>query len=105
MDYERFLVERITQLRDQKMTSSYIMSYDIDRGKNYMKNIESGQNYPSWPMFFCICEYLGVTPAEFFDTEDSAPGETKDYMTVFKHLTGENRKMVLDLAKKLLDGQ
>ena len=77
MDYEKYIAERIQQLRAQKGVSSYIMSYEIERGKNYMKNIESGLSNPSWPMFFCICEYLEVTPKEFFDTEDSSASRNR----------------------------
>ena len=105
MDYEKLIAERIQQLRAQKGVSSYIMSYEIGRGKNYMKNIESSQSNPSWPMFFAICEYLEVTPSEFFDTENTSPGDTRDFVAVFKDLSEENRKMVLNLAQKLQRGQ
>jgi len=105
VDYVKYIAERIQQLRAQKGVSSYIMSYEIERGKNYMKNIESGLSNPSWPMFFCICEYLEVTPKEFFDTEDASPRETRDFITVFGDLSEENRQIVLNLAKKLKEGQ
>lgn len=105
MDYENFIMERIQRLRDQKGVSSYLMSYEIGRGKNYMKNIESGQSKPSWPMFFCICEYLEVTPSEFFDAADTSPKETRDFITIFKNLSEENRQMVLSLTQKLQAGQ
>lgn len=105
MDYEHFVAERIQQLRARKGVSSYIMSYEMGRGKNYMKNIESGQSNPSWPMFFCICEYLDITPKEFFNIDDPAPNQTRDFMTIFQDLSEENRQIVLSLIEKLKAGQ
>lgn len=105
MDYDKFMIDRIQQLRSQKGVSSYIMSYEMGRGKNYMKSIEGKKSKPSWPMFFAICEYLEVTPSEFFDTENPSPKDTHDFITVFQGLSEENRQMVLNLAQKLQKGQ
>ena len=105
MDYERYMAERIKQLRAKKGVSSYVMSYEMEHGKNYIKNIEVGQSKPSWPMFFAICEYLEVTPSEFFDPVNTSPRDTRDFIMVFHDLSEENRQMVLSLAQKLQNGQ
>jgi hypothetical protein len=34
-----------------------------------INNIENGINLPSMQAFFYICEYLEITPKEFFDTD------------------------------------
>ena len=35
----------------------------------YKNNIESGKALPSMSAFFFICDYLNITPKDFFDTE------------------------------------
>jgi transcriptional regulator with XRE-family HTH domain len=45
------------------------MSHDLGMSENYIFNIESDYAYPTMTIFFAICEYLDVTPKEFFDWE------------------------------------
>ena len=67
MDYEAFIAERIAQLRVQKGVSALDMSLRVGQSKNYINNIENRRALPSMIVFFYICEYLGVTPQEFFE--------------------------------------
>ena len=64
--YESFVRTRITELRRKKGVAEYRMSLELGRSKNYIQGITSGRSMPSMSEFFCICEYLGVTPQEFF---------------------------------------
>lgn len=57
---------RLTQLRQAKNISAREMSLSIGQGRGYINNIENGHNLPSMAMFFEICEYLEISPAEFF---------------------------------------
>lgn len=45
------------------------MSLSLGQSAGYINNIENGVNLPSMSMFFYICDYLGVTPEEFFAAE------------------------------------
>ena len=67
MDYEAFIAERIAQLRVKKGVSALDMSLRVGQSKNYINNIENRRALPSMIVFFYICEYLGVTPQEFFE--------------------------------------
>ena len=71
--YEQFIRERITFLRIKKGVYEYKMSYDLGHSKSYMQSISSGRALPSLSEFLYICEYLGVTPKEFFDTDIKEP--------------------------------
>ena len=51
------------------------MSLSIGQGPGYINNIENGHNLPSMSVFFYICDYLGITPSEFFDLDNKDPGE------------------------------
>lgn len=77
MDYEAFLRERLIQLRLQKGTSARDMSLSIGQSPGYINKIESGRNLPSMTGFLYICEYLGVTPQEFFDRNNRTPGRLR----------------------------
>lgn len=62
----RFISDRISILRTKKNVSEYRMSTDLGHSKSYIQSISSGKSMPSMGEFLYICEYLGVTPREFF---------------------------------------
>ena len=59
---------RLAALRINKGVSARDMSLSIGQSAGYINNIENGINLPSMQAFFYICEYLEITPKEFFDT-------------------------------------
>ena len=65
--YEDFIPERLAKLRTQKGVSARDMSLSLGQANNYINNIENKKTLPAMQSFFYICEYLGVTPQEFFD--------------------------------------
>ena len=67
--YEDFVPERLAKLRTQKGVSARDMSLSLGQANNYINNIENKKSLPAMQSFFYICEYLGVTPQEFFDEE------------------------------------
>ena len=71
--FEDFVRDRITQLRLKKGVSEYQMSYDLGHSRGYIYNISSGKSLPPMKGFFAICDYFGITPAEFFDDEKKHP--------------------------------
>lgn len=62
---EDFVRERITALRLKKGVSEYQMSYDLGHSRGYIYNISSGKALPPLKEFFAICDYFGLTPAQF----------------------------------------
>lgn len=62
-----FIRRRITELRISRGVSEYKMSLDLGHSRSYMQSIASGRMMPSMSEFLYICEYLDVTPREFFD--------------------------------------
>lgn len=68
---EQFICDRISKLREQKQVSERKMSLDLGHSTSYIRSITSGRSLPSMSEFLYICEYLGVTPMEFFN-EDKA---------------------------------
>lgn len=71
--YEEEFAHRLAALRTKKGVSAREMSLSIGQNAGYINNIESGKALPSMSAFFFICEFLDITPKEFFDTDSSRP--------------------------------
>lgn len=101
MQYDEFLPERLTQLRMQKNVSARDMSLTLGQANNYINSIENRKALPSMQSFFYICEYLGVTPQEFFDTENPAPTRLRELIAEAKKLDETALSHLLALIKEL----
>ena len=64
--HESFIGNRIAELVKVKKISTIKMSEDLAQSKDYIDNITEHKQLPSMQSFLAICDYLGVTPAEFF---------------------------------------
>ena len=73
--FETLFYDRLTKLRTEKGVSARDMSLSIGQSAGYINSLENRNGFPSMQVFFYICEYLGVTPAEFFDDGSSHPAE------------------------------
>lgn len=100
--YEDFVRNRITQLRIQKGVSEYQMGYDLGHSRGYVYNISSGKSLPPMSEFFAICEYFGITPAEFFDDKNSNPALVQKALNGLKKLDDSDLLLVLDLINRML---
>ena len=66
----------LTQIADLRMikgTSARSMSLSLGQNFTYINSIENKKNLPSMEMFFHICDYLDVSPQEFFDENNKDP--------------------------------
>ena len=99
--YEDFLPERLAKLRTQKGVSARDMSLTLGQANNYINNIENKKALPSMQAFFYICEFLGVTPQEFFDEGNSHPEALREFIGEAMKLDAESIGFLLGLMKKL----
>lgn len=100
MEKEDF-IKRLVELRMNKGVSARDMSLSIGQSQSYINNIENGINYPSMSIFFNICEYLEVSPKEFFDTESTDPIKEHELLKAAKGLNREQLDNLISLAKGL----
>lgn len=75
MDFENYFANRLSQLRGQRGVSARDMSLSMGQSPGYINKIESKQSLPSMTGFFYICEYLNISPKEFFDDHVEDPFE------------------------------
>lgn len=99
--YEDFLRNRISTLRMQKGVSARDMSLSIGQNGNFINSIESGKSLPSIPSFFYICEYFEISPKQFFDEEEAAPGLLNDLIRELKKLDETQLESLMPLVKSL----
>ena len=100
MDKNDF-AKRLADLRTAKGVSARDMSLSLGQSAGYINNIENGVNLPSMAVFFYICEYLGITPKEFFDTDNANPEKAAELYEVAKHLKSEQLEVSVKSASSL----
>ena len=93
--------KRLAELRLRADVSARDMSLSIGQSAGYINNIENGVNYPSMSLFFYICDYLGVTPKEFFDIDMPDPGKAKELIDAANKLDSEHLDHLIAIAKGL----
>lgn len=94
-------IARLVNLRMAKGVSARDMSLSIGQSAGYINNIENGVNYPSMTAFFYICDYLGITPKEFFDTDVSNPTKAHALLSAAQGLSDEQLDNLIAIAKGL----
>lgn len=99
MEKEEF-IRRLIELRMQKGVSARDMSLSLGQSPSYINNIENGISYPSMTVFFYICEYLGVTPKEFFDTGATCPTKLQEINNLASGLNSEQLDALVTIIKQ-----
>ncbi len=100
---EKFVRDRITQLRLRKGVSEYKMSYDLGHSRGYVHNISSGKATPPLKEFFSICEYFDLTPQQFFDEGTQNPELIQKAVSGMKQLNEKDLLMLLGIINRLLE--
>ena len=96
-----FFAERLASLRTKKGVSARDMSLTIGQSPNYVNKIEGKKAYPSMEMFFVICEYLGISPKDFFDVGAENPVQINELLEEVKVLDDKAVAHILGLVRSL----
>jgi transcriptional regulator with XRE-family HTH domain len=99
--YENLFYERLVKLRGAKGVSAREMSLAIGQSPGYINGLENKNGFPSMQVFFYICEYLGVTPAEFFDSSNGHPAQYCELISDIDALSEKSRQNILEIIKEL----
>lgn len=100
---EKDFALRLATLRIKKGVSARDMSLSIGQNPGYINNIESGKSSPSLAGIFYICEYLGITPSEFFDIDVENPEKLKGIIEDLKKLNDKQLDTIATLVKDLIN--
>ena len=99
--FEDYIYKRISELRLQKGVSAREMSLDIGQSEGYINSIENRRALPSMSMFLFICDYLGVTPAEFFEPENRDPAAMRELLTEARRLSPEELRLMTAVMRAM----
>lgn len=81
---------RLSKLRIQKGVSARDMSLSLGQNPGYINGLENCKSLPSMSTFFLICEYLEITPEEFFATKQNNPHKLNKLMDYLIKLDDDN---------------
>lgn len=104
MDEKDFAM-RLATLRTRKNVSAREMSLSIGQNQGYINHIESGQGTPSLSGVFYICEYLGITPSQFFDFDIKNPEKLNKINEYLKKLNDEQLDALEMFLKSMTSGE
>ncbi len=96
---EKFVRDRITELKMRADISEYQLSLELGHSKSYIQSISSGKSSPSLSAFFEICNYFNISPLEFFDGDMKNPDQIHRIVGKLNLLTEED----LDFFEQVLD--
>ena len=77
------------------------MGYDLGHSRSYMYNISSGKSLPPLPEFLEICNYLGVTPSQFFDDTAENPALLQTAIEELKKLSDDDMMLIIGNIRRL----
>lgn len=103
MTYEEFFRDRLRFLRNEKNISAREMSLALGQNESYINKIETGKCSTSISSFFNICEYLKITPADFFNENVHNLQKTDGILSYLKSLSSKQvnyiSELLCDLSK------
>lgn len=97
----KFIRDRITQLRIQKGVSEYKMSYDLGHSRSYIYNISSGKSLPPMAEFLEICDYLEITPSQFFNDTTDNPALLQSAIEELRKLDDDDLMLIISNTRRL----
>ena len=102
---ETFIRERITELRIKKGVSEYKMSTELGHSKSYIQSITSGRALPSLSEFLYMCDYLSVTPKDFFDQDITEPLLLRQLINLSQNMSDKDLLALINIADRLNEKQ
>jgi transcriptional regulator with XRE-family HTH domain len=102
VDYEQLFIKRLTELRQKRNLSARDMSLTVGQNVNYINHIENGKMMPSMQSFFYLCEYLNISPKDFFDFESSQPEKLNALIANLKKLDDASLDNIASIVEKML---
>ena len=93
---------RLSNLREQAGISAREMSLSLGQNQSYINNIECGRGNPSLIGFFNICDYLKITPSEFFETDSCNPVQLNELIAKLKKLDAKQLETLTAFVEQMI---
>lgn len=99
---EQFIRDRISRLREEKGISERKMSLDLGHSTSYIRSITSGRSLPSIGEFLYICEYLEISPMEFFNEGDKTTIVQQKAIDAIRKISDEDVELILGFIERVI---
>lgn len=99
--FEEQFCKRLTELRQQKGVSARDMSLSLGQSEAYVNRVENRRMLPSMTVFFYICDYFGITPAEFFADDSDADPDILKAVRKMNQMDPDKREHLLAIIDDL----
>ena len=98
---EDFFRDRLRHIRSEKKISAREMSLALGQNESYINKIETGKTSTTISSFLNICNYLSVTPSDFFNDDSYSNIEINEVAYYFQKLTPRQSCYMLEFLKDL----
>ena len=98
---EQYIKQRIAKLRTEKGISAREMSLQLGQSTGYINSIENGKSLPSIGMLLSICEFLEISPSDFFNEDFRNTAKVDDVAKSLKKLDKGSFEIIMALVERL----
>lgn len=98
-EMQSLFADRLRYLRNSKKISAREMSLELGQNVNYINLIENRKRSPSLAVFFEICDYFQMSPADFFNEKSDVPAN--EILDAFSNLSAKQTRLVIDFLKTI----
>ena len=100
---ENFFKDRLRFLRNEKGISAREMSIALGQNEAYINKLETGKCSTSLPSFLKICEYLSISPSDFFQEDvHNTIFANEELLRLLRKLTPRQAAYMLELVKDIV---
>lgn len=99
--YRQEFRQRLSELRIHQGISARDMSLSLGLSEGYINKVENGKMLPTMSTFFEICDYLDITPQEFFDYQEASPLEIHIAVEEMNKMNPEQRDRLIRIMKDI----
>ncbi len=100
---DSFFADRLRLLRNERNISAREMSLSLGQNESYINKIETGQRSVPMSAFFKICEFLNITPSDFFNEKIKNTNYNSDaFISLYKQLPQDHANHIYSVMQDLL---
>ena len=100
---ENFFADRLRFLRNERNISAREMSLALGQNESYINKIETCQRSVSMSAFFNICDFLSITPSDFFiENIHTTDFNSETFLSIYKQLPQTQANHIFAIMQDLL---
>ena len=98
---QEWFSSRLAQLRTERKLSARDLSLSLGQSAGYINKIENKRSLPSMQVFFYLCEYLKISPEEFFDRNITHPLLVNETLAELEKMDNSQLEHILAITRDI----